>query len=378
MEREKPLLPGLRSLICRPLIPEAILFLNSSLRRITFDSIDEGATLTFLSAALAKTRGRLHDLRVTFKGPFNPAIHACIAKFRAISQLDLDLPNSPLSKYVELDRSLAKISGLQLYAVAAPHPWDDEIHHHNLARGFPDLEAFLFEGGFSFLKAALGRVQSTNVSRVQISLRRRAGPALDWRPLFRSIRPRSSTLRKLQLDLGASSIAIPLTALFDSIGPMYDLEEFCLRNYWPIVISDRDIQQLAENGRSLEMVVLVAGKDGESVAPSIACLTHLARHCPSLLAIEMSLKSDFSRPLKVSGNHKVRSNKLLRAVYIRGMLLSPDPGKEKIRAITQFIDTIFPWVYFVKNISVVDPCWKEVESSVKRLQAVRAERELGP
>ncbi|KAJ7032806.1 hypothetical protein C8F04DRAFT_1396453 [Mycena alexandri] len=377
-ERTGPFLPRLRSLTCSPLVPEAVLFLSQSLRSISFDTTISRLALTFLSAAWAKAR-TLRDLRITFEGTSDASlIIGMIASFRTISQLDLRL-NSPLSHYLQVDRILAHRNGLKHYFISARDQWENDIQNRSLTAGFSDLESLTVEGGFNFLKAALARVESEKLSKLQLILRPIASSPvseLEWKPMVGFIHTRGwSSLHELFIDFHYTSLAISLTTLFESLDHFRSLRRFSIWRYWPITVSDADIEKIARNCPSLDEITLIAGKGEDIVAPSIACLVYLATHCPNLGGLEMSFKSAVSLPFKVPGSFQ--NNKVLKVVYIRGMLLSPDAQDKKTLAIARFIDRIFPWVYFVKNLTFADPAWAAVELLVKKFQVARAERELG-
>ncbi|KAJ7024449.1 hypothetical protein C8F04DRAFT_1270250 [Mycena alexandri] len=357
-ERTGPFLPRLRSLTCSPLVLEAVLFLSQSLRSISFDCAISRLALTFLSAAWAKAR-TLSDLHITFGGtPDASLIIGMIASFRTISQLNLRL-NSPLSHYLQVDRILAQRNGLKHYFISARDQWENNIQNYSLTAGFSDL-ASLSRMWFQLPEGGACSRCSEKLSKLQLVLRPIASSPvseLEWRPMVAFIHTRGwASLHELFIDFHYTSLAISLTTLFESLDHFH-------------------IQKIARNCPSLELITLIAGMGEDIVAPSIACLVYLATHCPNLGGLERSFKSAVSLPFKVPDSFQ--NNKVLKVVYVRGMLLSPDAQNKKTLAIARFIDRIFPRVYFVKKLAFADPAWAAVELLVKKFQVARAERELG-
>ncbi|KAJ7910535.1 hypothetical protein B0H13DRAFT_2329232 [Mycena leptocephala] len=243
-EHAGPVLPRLRSLVCLPLVTEAVIFLTQTLRYINFESADTCMALTFLSSVGSKA-SRVEDLRITLTGVFDSSIYSCIAKFRTVPELELSWRNSPLSEYVKLDGALAKFR-LSHLSITGSNRWEKDIENDLFAPGFRDLKSFTIEGGFRLVNAAIARVQSTQLSKLQIiHVEDPFGPLLEWRPLVDLIFSRWwSSLTCIFLDLQYSSATANIGLLFESINRLHNLQTFTLWHYWPICISDEDIENL--------------------------------------------------------------------------------------------------------------------------------------
>ncbi|KAJ7602454.1 hypothetical protein DFH06DRAFT_1397430 [Mycena polygramma] len=330
-----PLLPRLQTLLCMPLIPEAAIFVPPSLRYVAFETADNEMALAFLSTVSSKARS-LDRLRLTLHGAFEPSIYASIAKF---------CTQHSFPEYVKLDTTLAKF-GLKHLFIVGPNQWERDIGNHILYPGFSELEALSIEGGFQFINAAIASVQSAELSDLHISLNDDLfRPTLQWGPLVSSSFTRwSSKLCKVSLDLKYSSEPACFRALFESLDHLRGLREFTIWHYWPIIITDADIQKLAQSCPDLELISLVSGKFEEDVAPSISCLPYLADRCRNLKVIHISLKSTIALPFEIPAG--IVPGTILCMLQILNMPLSWEPPK--IRALAKFIDIIFPWVTLVE------------------------------
>ncbi|KAJ7901173.1 hypothetical protein B0H14DRAFT_1364705, partial [Mycena olivaceomarginata] len=266
-EHPGPVLPHLRSLFCIPLTTEAAIFLNPAfLRLIGFESDNNAMSLTFLSS-VASQAPKAEDLRITLTGVFDPYIYSHIGKFHAIRKLHLTLGSGPLAEYVKLDRVLAKL-GLRRFDITAPDQWETDVPNHRFEPGFADLETLGITGGFQWINATLVRVQSTDLSKLDIILTQNLlPPALNWGSLISTIFNRWwSSLHTICLDIQHSSPSADFNSLFGSIDRLRSLRTFALRRYWPMNISDKDIEKFAQNCPAMERIALVSGKDEERVA----------------------------------------------------------------------------------------------------------------
>ncbi|KAJ7510870.1 hypothetical protein B0H11DRAFT_2402362 [Mycena galericulata] len=349
-EHPAPLLPRLRYLRCNPLTTDAVMLIGPALRFVAIESADNQTALAFL-AALSSKSPSVDDLRITLTGPFHPEIHSLLQTFRTVPSLDLNLRSTPLSAYIELDRILAQFRHKH-FSVAALKQWETDIPISTFSPGFPDLEGFTVEGGFRVISAAVARIQSTKLSKFQVTVNAEVYPrGHAWSALMNPLFNRSYEWRpEFSLDLQYSSTPVNFTSLFGSLH-LRNLRIFGLERYWPLRIQDSDIQMIAQKCPLIQTLTLDAGHDADSVSPPISSLVHLAKHC----------------------------SKVFRTLNIRHMPLSPDSHGIETRAIARFIDYIFPEVQHVMKLAypVPDPSWQEVEGLVMGFQASRAEAELG-
>ncbi|KAJ7510869.1 hypothetical protein B0H11DRAFT_2402361 [Mycena galericulata] len=258
-EHPAPLLPNLRYLWCNPLTTEAVMLIGPALRFVKFESTDNQMALAFLAAISSKSPS-VEDLRMTLTGPFHPELHSLLQKFRTVSSLDLDLRNTPLSAYIELDRILAQFRHKH-FSVAAPQQWEMRIPIFTFSPGFPDLEGFTVVGGFRVISGAVARIQSTKLSKLQITLNAEPYPrdrawsplmnplfnrSYEWKPLVNLLFNRWwASLHEVSLDLQHSSTPMNFTSLFGSLH-LRNLRIFGLERYWPLRIQDSGIQMIAQ------------------------------------------------------------------------------------------------------------------------------------
>ncbi|KAJ6589285.1 hypothetical protein B0H19DRAFT_1248838 [Mycena capillaripes] len=100
---------------------------NTSLRRVAFESADNHLAQTLLSTLSESSKApNVESLGITLRGAFEPLIYASIAKFRGLRQLDHSRSNGPLSSL-------------------------------NYTKSFSELESLEIEGGFKFINAAITR-----------------------------------------------------------------------------------------------------------------------------------------------------------------------------------------------------------------------------
>ncbi|KAJ7510868.1 hypothetical protein B0H11DRAFT_2402359, partial [Mycena galericulata] len=379
-EHPAPLLPDLRYLRCNPLTTEAVMLIGPALRFVAIESADNQTALAFL-AALSSKSPSVDDLRMTLTGPFHPEIHSLPQTFRTVPSLDLDLRSTPLSAYIELDRILAQFRHKH-FSVAAPQQWED-IPMFTLSPGFPDLEGFTVEGGFRVISGAVARIQSTKLSKLQITLSTNPlmnllfNRSYEWKPLINLFFNRWwASLQEVFLDLQHSSTPMNFTSLFGSLH-LRNLRIFGLERYWPLQIQDSGIQMIAKKCPLIQRLTLDAGYDADSAAPPISSLVHLAKNCPLLTMADISLTSTVALPFEVPPN--LPGSRVFRVLGIRDMSLAPDRQSTKTRAVARFIDHIFPRVEHVMKggYAGLDPSWQEVQLLVKELQASRIQAELG-
>ncbi|KAJ7479837.1 hypothetical protein FB451DRAFT_1171919 [Mycena latifolia] len=372
-EHKTPLLSRLQKLICTPLTDKALISLPHSLHYIRFESDDNIKTLKFL-LHVSSTLPELKTLRADLKHCVGSPVYKIIETFGGLRNLRLDLQDSSLREYIGFDTALAQ-SQLVTLSITAPTRWEKDIHKHSFVSGFENLHEFAIQGGFGVIGTAMSRIQASSLSELQIVHAAAGdGSRQDWKPLIGLIFRRwSVSLQVIFLDLSNSSPPVSFNSLFGSLDNLPNLREFHLSGYSPIKITDNDVLTLAKKCTGIEQLTLISGNETKNMAPTIQSLVHLSNHCPRLMAIQISLAPAINLPLNISSSF--HRQKALRILYIRGMLLSPDPQVAKTHAVARYLDQIFSRLEYIKHWSLFpDPGWMQVELLVLMFQAVRAEK----
>jgi hypothetical protein len=125
----------------------------------------------------------------------------------------------------------------------------------------------------------------------------------------------------------------------------------------------------------LELDIIVRHPLDEDVSlPSASSLIHIAKHCPHLvqLNISLDLTIEFGTETCPIPVHRLRELTLYHK-----LIWFEDLGVPRIHSVAQFLDTLFP---NLESMNGVGPEGADIRTEIQGLQGARAEqrRGLGP
>ncbi|KAJ7252258.1 hypothetical protein C8J57DRAFT_1722909 [Mycena rebaudengoi] len=265
MEHPTPLLPCVRTLICRSAEPanNSLLLITPSLRLVQVDIDDRHELLIFLSALVTGAP----DLEaLMLHGDVDLLVPDCMKGFSKLQTLELrNMENRSPRAFLKIDDLMSQ-SYVTHYSLTTPPDWDPALAKHTFVSGFGALESLTIEGGFHAITAVIFRVTSLSVSCVQINCTDRPhdfGDGDGWFPLI-----------DMTLSRWASTLqpAVEFSNIFASLDSLPALRRFTLANYFPILVRDADVCKLATCCPALEWIAITV----DSTPSSLSLLTTAA------------------------------------------------------------------------------------------------------
>ncbi|KAJ7232387.1 hypothetical protein C8J57DRAFT_1579026 [Mycena rebaudengoi] len=342
-EHPTPLLPCVRTLICRSVEPanNSLLLITRSLRLVQVDIDDHHELLIFLSALVTGAP----DLEaLMLHGDVDLLVPDCMTGFSKLQTLELrNMESHSPRAFLNID-DLMSHSNVTHYSLTTLPDWDPALAKHTFVSGFGGLESLTIEGGFHAITAVIFRVTSLSVSCVQINCTDRPhdfGDGEGWSPLIDMTLSRwASTLQVICLEnlyLDLTQLAVEFSNIFASLDSLPALRRFTLANYLPILVRDADVCKLATCCPALEWIAITVGSTPSSLSLlTTAALFYLAQNCPRPTRIQIHINA-----VETTAMPAVPPHRALRHLTIQGMDWT-EAGHRKAKALARYLDRLFP------------------------------------